>query len=164
MNDDVQIQWQNISKNFSKAVIRGRRKGMNKVATEIKKTTKQLVKSSLPKAASSNSKYSDKMIDAVRTTKYKESTLVGEAIAGVHIMGTRKTGSGTFRLRFFEAGTSERFVKTHKRKGKNGTYTVKGHSTGKVDGKWFFKSAVNSRINEAEKIIADNIRKALENI
>ena len=79
-------------------------------------------------------------------------------------MGIRKKGSGTFRLRFFESDTAKRFIKDHERKNRKngGKHKVKRHTTGRIKGKGFFKSAVNSEISKATSIIEKELNKAIE--
>ena len=122
-----------IDEDVRKKMKSGMRKGMNKAAIRLKNKTKKILKSSLPRANKQGSKFSDKLIDGVRVTKYKELSKFG-ALSGVHIMGIRDKGSGTYRLRFFEGGTDERGIGLHFRryKRKGGTYPVKSHSTGKI--------------------------------
>ena len=163
MNDLVS-QWHEVDERFKKEVLKARKRGMNKAVMKIRNKTKSLIKSAIPASKNHDPKYSDTMIEGARVSKFKDSSLVGEAIAGAHIMGTRKTGSGTFRLRFFESDTERRFIKDHERKNKKngGTHKVKGHYVGKIKGKGFFKSAVDSEISKATSIIEEELNKAID--
>ena len=156
------VQWSKIDENFKKEVLKARKRGMNKAVSKIRNRTRRLIKSSFKKSTSS--KYNDTLAEGARVSKYKDSSLVGEAIAGAHIMGIRKKGSGTFRLRFFENGTAKRFVKDHDRKNRKngGKHKVKGHTTGRIKGKGFFKSAVASEISKATSIIEQELNKAID--
>ena len=156
------VQWSKIDENFKKEVLKARKRGMNKAVSKIRNRTRRLIKSSFKKSTSS--KYNDTLAEGARVSKYKDSSLVGEAIAGAHIMGIRKKGSGTFRLRFFENGTVKRFVKDHDRKNRKngGKHKVKGHTTGRIKGKGFFKSAVASEISKATSIIEQELNKAID--
>ena len=89
----------------------------------------------LPAAFHKSSKYSDRLVDAVRVsfTKNRKSD---ETEAKIHIMGTRKAGSGTYRLRFFENYPTERY-------GRHERYY------GKLPALRFFERAVNMKRNEA---------------
>lgn len=162
MSNAVQ-QWNQISDELRKEILKARRRGMNKAAMKIRNKTRSLIKSSFPAATKSNSKYSDKIIDGVRVSKYRESSLVGEAVAGVHVMGIRKSSSQTFKLRFFEGGTAERFTKSYKRKNRanGGVHNVKAHRTGSIKGKGFFSSAVQSELQNAPSIIEQELIKAV---
>lgn len=81
-----------------------KKKALNKAGGAIKKTVKEKFKTELPTATKRNPNYNDRLIDAVRSSKVKEKGL-GELLLKIHVMGTRKKGSGTFRARFFEKGT-----------------------------------------------------------
>ena len=63
-------------------------------------------KSKLPKADQRNPRYSDTLLDAVGFSKVDGASL------NVNAMGNRKSSSGTYRARFFEAGTKDRYQKT----------------------------------------------------
>jgi len=66
-----------------------------------------LFKQRLPAATKRSQNFSDRLIDAIRSSKIKNEGL-GELSLKVHTMGNRKKGSGTFRARFFESGTQDR--------------------------------------------------------
>ena len=75
-------------------------------ANELKKSVKDAVIQRFPNSQKSNSNYNDKIIDAVRVTKpYK-----AEAAIGVHAYGTKKSGSQTYKLRFYET-SKDRYQK-----------------------------------------------------
>ena len=80
------------------------KKAMRRGASVIKRQTVSNFKKELPAASQSSEKYSDRLIDAVRSTVFEENN---EIYFKVHVMGTRKKDSGTFRARFFEKGTKE---------------------------------------------------------
>lgn len=69
--------------------------GGNAVRNGIKKLVRSVIKGS----TKSTHGYKDKLIDAVRRSKPQDGEVK------VHILGTRSSGSGTFRLRFFEYPT-----------------------------------------------------------
>lgn len=98
------------------------RRVLNKIAGKIKNRTRKAFKIALPAATHRNPQYSDRLIDAIRKSRVKESS-TGILKTAVHAMGTTKSGSGTFRARFFETGTKERH---HKKTGKSiGSITAK---------------------------------------
>ena len=84
---------------------------------EIRKT----FKSKLPKADQRNPRYSDTLLDAVGFSKVDGASL------NVNAMGNRKSSSGTYRARFFEAGTKDRYQKT-----RNGIRLNKKKLIGKI--------------------------------
>lgn len=65
----------------------------------IKKRIRELVRSTIKGSTKSSGQFTDKLIDAVRITKPHDGYIK------YHILGTRKAGSGTYRLRFFESAT-----------------------------------------------------------
>lgn len=95
-------------------------KTLKHVALVVKKSVLQALNNSFPNAwkqgfhyigngqgrkkrdRSTRKTYDDTMKDAVRVTKLKGGANHQEL--KVHILGTRKKGSGTYRLRFYEAG------------------------------------------------------------
>lgn len=80
-------------------------------------------------------KYNDKLIDAIR-----QSNVTGtDTSVKVHILGTRDTGSGTYRLRFFEGGTKERYQKKY-----NGKNLKKRRYLKKIKDYRFFESAIQT--------------------
>lgn len=73
---------------------------------------------------------------------------------------------GDYRLKWFEKGTNQRTTKGRKITGYQRNRAIrqgKGHNTGAITGKWFFKSAKqnNSMIDEA---IATSINNALSKL
>ena len=103
-------------------------------------------KSKLPKADRPNPKYSDTLIDAVGFTKVDGASL------NVNAMGTRKKGSGTYRTRFFEAGTVDRYQKKI-----NGIRLKRKKYIGRIKPTNFFQSAVSANENAAIKLMEDVI-------
>ena len=121
---------------------------MIKTSKEIK-TTAQANLKSIHKT-SGKSKYNDTLEDAVRIIKVKNSA--DTTTTGVHILGVRNKNSGTFRTRFFEGGTNERFTKKSKK--------IKPHYTGRIPTKWFFKDA----IADAEARLIKNLQNEIDKI
>ena len=88
------------------------KKAMRRGASVIKRQTISNFKKELPAATQPSEKYSDRLIDAIRSTVYEEGN---EVFFKIHVMGSRKKDSGTFRARFFEKGTKERDSDSHYR-------------------------------------------------
>lgn len=103
MNNQAGIRWtdytletrlQDILKDAEKAEKAALRAG----GQLIKKNVKNEVGSTIPGSKKNNSGiFYDRLIDAVRITKPYHGYIK------YHILGTKKKGSGTFRLRFFES-------------------------------------------------------------
>lgn len=79
------------------------------------------------------------MISGVKSSVYIGKT--EDSFGKVHLLGE-------FRLKFFEMGTSLR-------------KTRKGYNRGSISPKWFFRSAVNQKGEEAARSLDDNIGDAI---
>lgn len=107
-----------------------------------------------------NPKYSDLLRDGIMMTRTDEV----ESKLKVHILGTRSSKSGTFRLRFFENGTKDRYQKTYK-----GRPLKKKRFVGKIpDGKYsFFNTSIDASQQDAtsmfEKVLLESIERAWNN-
>lgn len=108
-------------------------------------------KSKLPKADQRNPRYSDTLVDAIGFTKVDGASL------NVNAMGTRKSGSGTYRTRFFEAGTKDRYQKT-----RNGIRLKKKKFIGKITGTYFFRNTVEANRENIVNIMRDVISKYVQ--
>ena len=152
ISDTLNRSIQDVLKVMSRAEQSALRKGAN----VIKKNTKQNLRSTGIKVKKPSDKYTDRLIDGVRTSKVKDGSIV------VHVMGTRKTGSGTFRLRFFEGGTRERYATTYK-----GHQLKKKRRLGHIKSYNFFNSSLNSSqsdiINAMDVQLTKYIEKAWNN-
>lgn len=117
------------------------RRGMNMVKSEGRKRFKR----ALPKAATKNPKYSDRMIDAIlgKVKVQDNQTTYFE----VHNAGSRKKTSGTYRARFFEKGTKER---------------VKGHYRGKIQDKYSYMRGLDSVLPKAMNKVMDTLDKEID--
>lgn len=126
------------------------RQGVQNAANKLRGETKRVFRSALPAARRHNSKYNDTLLDAVKRSKVEENQR-GEISAKVHIMGTRNTGSGTFRARFYEKGTRQR-------------RTRKGYNRGSIAPLGFFATANASFGADYNNILNNEIAKAIERI
>lgn len=125
---------------------RAERRALYRAAYFFRDKIRQSLSSAIPKATQSNPKYNDTLVDAVGFTKVDGASL------NINAMGNRKKGSGTFRARFFEAGTKDRYQKT-----RNGVKLQKKKYTGKISATWFFHKAVNANEAQAVKLMEDVI-------
>lgn len=136
------------------------KKALGIIAKEYKETTKNYFKTALPAAARrSQHVYADRLIDAVRISKIK---VEGDTVkTKVHIMGTKSSGSCTFRARFFEGGTQERETKKDFTDSLGRTYK-KGKKLGRIAGLNFFQQAQSAMSNVAislDRVINELIKK-----
>ena len=127
-------------------------------ASVLKEQTKTNLTTMLPAATRQNQKYHDTLLDAIRNTHSE-----GDEVK-VHILGTRASGSGTYRTRFFEKGTKQgtRYQKT-----RNGKPLKKKKFVGQPPALHFFSTAVESSesqvINAMEGVINNMMNEAQKN-
>lgn len=125
---------------------RAEKRALYRAAYFLRDKIRQSLTTAIPKATQKNPKYNDTLVDAVGFTKVDGASL------NVNAMGTRKTGSGTYRARFFEEGTRDRYQKTH-----NGIKLKRKKYIGKIGPTHFFKSAVQANQSAAIKLMEDVI-------
>lgn len=138
--------------NFTDVVYKAKASALRKAAKVVKDATVNAFKATGVSYAK-NPKYNDTLIEGVRTTAIKDGDTIG-----VHILGTRASGSGTFRLRFFEHGTKERVAKQY-----NGKPLKKPKKLGKIPPKKFFEAAQTSSLGAAEQAFTQQFDKFIEN-
>ncbi len=105
----------------------------------------------IPKANTRNPKYTDTLVDAVGFTRPDGGSLI------VNALGTNETGSGTFRTRFFEKGTQERFQNK-----RNGIKLKKKKSIGRITARPFFQGAVRASESATVDIMRNTISKYVQ--
>lgn len=132
MNNEQKLvqKFESVSNITVKELTETFRKILGASGAIIKDKTLGNLKSYFPNAFKKGSRYSDTIADAVRMSILKDNVHYStEKKAIVHIMGTRKSTSGTFRARFFEKTTGERKTKS-------------GESRGRIEGLHFFRDAI----------------------
>lgn len=113
-------------------------------AHNLVKNAKSIFVQSVPKAGVKG-KFKDTLTDAVRYFYNRRNSTGEYTEVTVHTMGTRETGSGTFRARFFEQGTVDRDQGVRVgRKGKTYKTANAGHPTGRINPVGYFQQAVNN--------------------
>lgn len=142
------------NKEMNKAIKRCIVKG----AKELQKEAQSNLSSSIQQSGRSRDKFNDKLQDGILLMKVG-GDYGDELSGGVHIMGNNKKGSGTYRLRFLEKGTQDRYAKTFK-----GKQLEKPRFLGHVNGTGFFKQARESVISRIESIYAAEIDKTIQKI
>ena len=120
------------------------KRALYRAAYFLRDKIQQSLISAVPKATQKNPKYIDTLVDAVGFSR------VDGASTTINAMGTRKTGSGTYRTRFFEEGTVKRY---HKKR--NGIKLKKKKYIGYIKPTKFFSSAVNANKDAAVKLMED---------
>lgn len=141
---DIQDTLQKL--NVTKEQVAGAvRHGVSDSANIIREQTKSnLLSTGLNVTASRH--YSSPLIEGVKAYMWRDMP-----VAIVHIMGDNRVNDGTWRLRFFESGTKERF-------------TRKGFSRGSISGRHFFEQAVQGKQAVVESIVNHAIENNMKNI
>lgn len=119
----------------------------------LKEKIQQSLLSSIPKANQKNQKYNDTLIDAVGFTHVDGASL------NINAMGSRKPGSGTYRTRFFEENTKDRYQKTF-----NGVNRKKKKFVGHITGTGFFRNAASANEATAVELMRQVISEYIQEI
>ena len=141
------------AKEMKKALTQGLRKASTKVRTAIRKELRKSVNGS----NKVNPKFNDTLEQGVRTTNVKE--VDGNIITHVTISSNNKKGSGSYRLKFFDKGTNERYAKTWK-----GKPLKKKRRLGRIKTYNFFQNGLNSSASDFNQTLETEINKAVDKI
>ena len=131
---------------MQKELPRAEKRALYRAAYFLRDKIRQSLVSSVPKAETHSPKYSDTLVDAVGFTK------VDGASININAMGNRKKGSGTYRTRFFENDTKDRYQKTYR-----GIKLKKKRFLGHITGTHFFSNAVSQNESQAVNLMRDVI-------
>lgn len=140
---------------------KAQKRALSRAGRLLYKQTQQNVNSTVPKAKVRNSKYSDTLYDGVRMSVQQDSDF--RWFLKVHVLGTRKKTSGTFRLRFFEGGTVPRKTKSGYTDSLGRAYPA-GLNRGQLKQYNFFSTAISSKQNEMIDAIGENLIEEIEKI
>ena len=110
-------------------------------ARSLYNSIRQSLIQNVPKATVANPKYKDTLVDAVLITK----TNLTNQDRFVHAYGVRDKNSGTYRTRFFNQQTKDRYQKTYK-----GKKLKKKRFLGHVGGSLFFDKGVMNGKSQAQ--------------
>lgn len=155
---DIGEQWEKFQELTSQEMTKAIKKALNGAAAALQTLTKSNLGTSISHDTGGEGRYNDKMTDAVRRTSAK-GYYDEELYAVVHIMGTQASGSGTFRARFLEKGTKDRYAKTYK-----GQPLRKPRYLGAVGPRWFFKSANQAIEPQLERIYLEQIDNTIQKL
>lgn len=122
-------------------------------AAVIKEQARRSLIANVPAATKPNPLYNDVMADAPLYGKVNNGTVK------IHVLGSGKKGSGTFRARFFEGGT-----KVRKQKTLNGKPLSKARVTGQIKPTRFFETAVASSEQNAYSVMEERLSQIIDNI
>lgn len=129
------------------------RSALRKSARILYDKTLSNLKASLPKATHQNPNYTDTLADAVRMSIHQDNT--NNFYFVVHILGSRKKTSGTFRTKFFEGGTVPRKTKAPYTDSLGRRFPA-GLNRGQLKPKNFFASAISGSENTVIEAIKTN--------
>lgn len=107
--------------------------------------------------------FDDKIDDGVRRTKVYEN-LDEDWETKVHVLGTRASGSGTYRLRFLEAGTKERFAKTARNRKHELIRLKTPKRLGRITGRRFFRAAQQQILPQIQSIYLKEINDSIQRV
>ena len=150
--DSIESFFKGLFDKTNKRIMSAARHGVSEAIDAIKEKTKRNVSSSNFNGITSAGRtlrgrtYTTPLIEGVQAYMWQ-----GVPTGFVHIMGTPRVDDGTWRLRWFEAGT-------RMRKSKN------GRSYGSIKGNWFFSNAYSSIGSDAITMIQESIQSAIDEI
>lgn len=153
--EEMWAKFQNLATNeMSRAI----KRALNKAAVALKDLTKSNFASLDLNQHSTNSKYNDSLEDGIKMVKAR-GNYDEDFYSTVHIMGNMASGSGTFRLRFFEKGTQDRFQQSI-----HGKPLQKPRYVGQIKPNWFFKNANQQIESQLDNIYLKEIDKSIEKV
>lgn len=128
---------------------RAERKMVQAASRRLYKETESNIKTKFPNAANTNPNYSDRVIDGLRMYVMKNDEAAAQSV--VHIMGTRAKQSQTYKLRFYENGTNDR-------------YTTSGAYRGRIKPLSFFGDAVSTVEPQVTQIMQGELNKFIDKL
>lgn len=149
-----------LDKLSGKEMMQAQKRALSRAGRLLFKAAKQNVASKVPNSRKPNPKYTDTLYDGVRMSVFQEDYIW---YFKVHILGTRKKTSGTYRLRFFEGGTEPRKTR-HAYTDKLGRRYPVGQNRGRLRAYNFFSSAVSTTQTEVVTAIEENLMQEIKNI
>ena len=158
LETDLMDAWGKFKELSSTEILKAVKRAMRKAAKEIQKQTVSNARAGIktynnhPDGEYEN----DSILDAVLISKLQDR-YDEDLYIKVHVMGNGKPGSKTFRFRFLEKGTKDRYARTYKGKQLN-----KQRYLGRIQPRRYFVNAVNNV--DIESIYIQEIENAVENI
>lgn len=157
--DDVYTKFLKLnSKEMRKALTTGLRKALAK----IQKDAKTNLKGDFKNTTKRNPRFTDTLASGIRVSRIWENKQTDSALVGVvRIDSSRKTGSGSYRLKILEKGN---FKNPRIRKRWGGKLLRKPVNTGDIKGSYFFKRATESNESSFYSNMRSEINKAIDKI
>ena len=107
--------------------------------------------------------YIDDVVDAVMISKV-DGTYGEELSQRVHVMGTKKSGSQTYKFRFLEKGTKERYARHYRDSRGQLQNLKKPRYLGRIGGNWYFKNAQSSILPNLQNIYMKKIDETINKL
>ncbi len=129
-------------------------------AQEIRKKTKSAARAGIKTTNNhpNDPYHGDEVWDAPRLGKLNDRA--GEEMyVKVHIFGSRKSDSQTYRYRFLDVGTRDRYARTYK-----GKPLQKPRYLGRIKGRKWFVNAQNEVAPQMERIFMERIDKCINKL
>ena len=147
--------------------------GLRKAANEVVNITKSNATSGMLKRNNPHwydgklVTYSDNIEDAARHGKVwigGHSGVADEMTVNISVFGSRESTSGTYRFRFLEQGTKQRFAKHYRTKDGQRKLLKKQRRLGQITPRWWFRNAYQSVLPSVDNIILTEVDKAINKI
>ena len=147
--------------------------GLRKAAKEVVNLTKLNAKSGMMKRNNPHwydgklVSYSDKIEDAPRHGRVYAGGYGGVAddmYVNISIFGSNARDSGTYRFRFLDQGTKERFAKNYRTKDGQLKLLKKPRRLGHIAPRWWFRNAYQAVLPNVDSIILEAVEKAVNKI
>lgn len=156
-DNNIMEIWNQFKELTTNEMVGAVKRGMRKAANEIKKDTKQIAKAGIKTYNNHQDDYPGNILDAVRVTRLQDNYDEDEMYMWVHVKGYRQPPNKTFRFRFLEVGTKDRYATTRK-----GQTLNKPRYLGRIQPRKYFQQAINGV--DIESIYLQEIEKAVEKI
>ena len=148
--------------------------GLRKAAKEIVSITKQTSTAGMMKRNNPHwddgklQNYVDKIEDAARHGKVWTGWVSGGVADDMHVnvsvFGSTAEGHGTYRFRFLEQGTKERYARHYRTKSGERLLLKKPRRLGRITPRWWFRNSFQSVVPRVDSIILEQVQKAINRI
>lgn len=162
VNTNADVVYEKFLKLNTKEMTRALKNGLRRSLNKIRKEAVNNLKSDFNNTTKKNPKFNDTLASGVRVSRVWENKKTNNTIHGVvRIDSNQKTGSGSYRLKFLEKGN---FKKPRIRKKWRGKLLRKEVNTGDIQGKFFFKRAVDNNETSFYSNMKEEINKVIDKI
>lgn len=165
---ELDKQFEVYTKAAGEELTRALARGLRKAANEVVNLTKQNAKSGMLKRNNPHwydgkmVTYNDNIEDAPRHGKVYNGgygSVADDMYVNISIFGSTARDSGTFRFRFLDQGTKQRFAKYYRTKTGERKLLRKPRNLGLISPRWWFKNAYQSVVPSVDSIILAELEK-----